>query len=214
MKFASHLITLLPLLATVSAIAQEREIEEIIVEGEKLEMEFINELTIEAFRDANGRGFWYYKKGNFREALPYLEIAAKRGFKMAQARLGYLYLTGAGGAVEPDIEKAIGWLGVAAAVYETNSDTTPEAKRYYRTVIDNLPRDFESDVEQIVAEYTTLYGADATTLHCRMDYRGGTHIKRLKCDYEAEQIRAGDLLSDPAGVSSSIPAAGGGASAP
>ena len=54
------------------------------------------------------RGKRLYNERRYKEALPYLLIAGKRGFKWAQAMAGDIYLQGRGG-VARDIEAGMGW---------------------------------------------------------------------------------------------------------
>ena len=60
--------------------------------------------------DAANRGSALYNEGKYKEALPFLVAAARRGFKWAQASAADIYLNGRGG-VAPDLEAGIGWLG-------------------------------------------------------------------------------------------------------
>ena len=63
--------------------------------------------------NAVDEGTRLYQEERYKEALPHLEVAAKRGFKWAAARAGDIYLHGRGGAPK-SISVGLAWLGVAA----------------------------------------------------------------------------------------------------
>ena len=132
--------------------------------------------------NANGKGGWLYRNGRYKEAFPHLLSAAESGFKLAQARVSFIYQQGLG-EVPRDAEAAIGWLGVAAA-----APTTPEIRNYFQRVLDHYPTDYRPRIDEVVAEYRQRYGAAATRVDCENKRLAGTHISRLKCDFRDAPI--------------------------
>ena len=87
-------------------------VEEVIVTADRLEKGAIPTQTIIVQTySVLRRGKRLYNERRYADALPYLLIAGKRGFKWAQAMAGDIYLHGRGG-VPRDIEEGMGWLGV------------------------------------------------------------------------------------------------------
>ena len=159
------------------------------------------QLMMEVF-SANGKGGWLYRNGRYKEAFPYLLAAAEHGFKLAQARVSFIYQQGLG-EVPRDAEAAIGWLGVAAS-----PATTPEIRNYYRRVLANYPSEYMERIDEIVANYRRKYGEEATRVNCENDRLAGTHISRLKCDFQ-DAPRYRDVL-DAEDVPQFVPVIGSG----
>ncbi len=149
-------------------------IEEVIVTGER--QQDINPVVMSEIYNSSGKGGWLYRKGRYEEAFPHLLAAAQQGFKLAQARVSYLYQRGLG--VPRDAEAAIGWLGVAAT-----PATTPEIRDYYKRVMAHFPESYGPRIEEIVDFYIAKYGSEATRVNCENTRLAGTHISRLKCDF-------------------------------
>ena len=148
--------------------------------------------------NANGRGAWLYRNGQYKEAFPYLLEAAESGFKLAQARVSYIYQQGLGD-VPRDADAAIGWLGVAAT-----PTTTPEIRNYYRRVLEQFPPEHRERIDEIVAEYRESYGTAATRVDCENVRVAGTFISRLKCDFrDAPRFR--DALDSEEEVPQFVP---------
>ncbi len=179
-------------------------IEEILVEGEQTNAD-LNPVEMGRLRDDSGEGARLYRRKRYREAYPLLLSAAENGFKYAQARVSFIYQQGLGG-VKADARAAIGWLGVAASPV-----TAPEIMNYYKKFMDAIPEDRRPAAEQIVAEYRARYDSDAMGLHCQRERMAGTHVSRLKCEFE-EEFDARDILDEDAigeGISKSAGGAGG-----
>ncbi len=154
----------------------DRDVDDVlVVTAERLEE--ATPVLMNEVLSANGKGGWLYRNGRYKEAFPYLLAAAKHGFKLAQARVSYIYQQGLG-EVERDAEAAIGWLGVAAA-----PTTTPEIRNYYQRVLAHYPEQHHGWIDEIVADYRKKYGQEATRVDCDNDRLAGTHISRLKCDF-------------------------------
>ena len=147
------------------------------------------EFIAQVYNAAN-RGSALYREKRYKEALPYLVTAAKRGFKWAQASAADIYLHGRGG-VPVDLEAGIGWLGVAAQQRTTNS-----ILQFYEQSVSLLPERFTDDaVEEIVSDYRTRYGNEAHRVACRFAADEGRALsfrfKKLRCHFidEATQCR-------------------------
>ena len=156
---------------------------EITVIGDRISIDQMDPIMMGRIRDSNGRGAQLYRRGQFAEALPFLLTAARQGFKLAQARVGFIYRQGLGG-VERDGEAAIGWLGVAAT-----RTSNPEIIDYFKNLVASIPPAYHPEIDRIVAEYKEKYGSEEVGLHCSNTRRAGTHISRLKCDFENEWDR-------------------------
>ena len=87
-----------------------------------------------------------YRKGRYAESFPYLQAAARTGFKLAQARLGYLYQHGLG--TDRDPYAAIGWYGVAAT-----GTTLPEIRNGFKKIWRGIPEEYRPAVSTLVDEY-------------------------------------------------------------
>lgn len=185
-------------LETISVQPAEKQeprdysIEEIVVTG--VREDSLDPVGMSEIYNSSGRGGWLYRKGRYEEAFPHLLAAAERGFKLAQARVSYIYQQGLGG-VERDAEAAIGWLGVAAT-----PTTTPEIRAYYRRVLAHFPDDYRARIDEIVQFYVNRYGSTATRVDCENTRLAGTFISRLKCDFRdapnyRDVLDSGDLPS-------------------
>ena len=105
-------------------------VEEVIVTADRLEKgEMPSQTIIVQTYNVLQRGKRLYNERRYKEALPYLLIASKRGFKWAQAMAGDIYVHGRGG-VPRDIEEGMGWLGVAA-----RPQTAPRIQTYFRRAL-------------------------------------------------------------------------------
>ena len=149
--------------------------------------------------DAMNRGSQLYRDGRYKEALPFLLVAAKRGFKWAQASAADIYLYGRGG-VPVDLETGIGWLGVAAQPKTTNA-----ILRFFEDSKDRLPERYsDAAVQTIVSDYRNRFGHRAHRVTCRFDADQGVawsfNFKRLRCHFmdEATQCRGISLLDGEA----------------
>ncbi len=149
-----------------------------------------NAFTFNDFHRVNDRGEYYYRIGRYKDAFPYLLASAKRGFKVAQAQVGYIYLTGQG-AIKPSKATAIGWLGVAAS---PKSD--PEIKNYYKDLLKTIPEHLKPKIEQVVQSFIDKYGTKATGMSCDHVRRAGTHVSDLKCNFEGEFENRDALFQD------------------
>ncbi|MCY3884744.1 MAG: hypothetical protein OXG24_07455 [Gammaproteobacteria bacterium] len=156
----------------------ESSLEEVVVKG--VQEEVLHAFQFDDFHEVNRTGEHYYLTRQYKKAFPYLLASAKRGFKMAQARLGYIYLSGLGG-VKKSVPTAIGWIGVAA---EPRSD--PQIKNYFRRIMKAIPDHLKDEIREIVDAFIEKYGTDATGMSCIHTRVAGTHISQLTCNFKNE----------------------------
>lgn len=171
-------------LIAFAADASEHYDEEMTVTAEALKPgelptpEYIVD-TYNAVRD----GARLYTEGRYDEALPYLLVAARRGFKWAQARAGDIYLHGRGGAPK-SVDLGIAWLGVASTPKSTNA-----IRRYFKRVWAEVPDEHAPRLAALVETYEARYGHRS---HVDCELAGGEsnarslRIKRLRCRFRHE----------------------------
>ena len=135
--------------------------------------------TMQQVYDLRGRGSCLYAKGRYEEAFPYLRAVARLGFKLAQARLAFLYQQGLG--TEQDPYAAIAWYAVAA-----EGTTLPEIRNGFRKVWRRIPDEHQSTVSALVDEYKGQYGASRHGVRCDLSHRAGTYLKKLTCRFQEE----------------------------
>ena len=142
--------------------------------GKPPTIEFLTELY-----GSRRSGSFLYHRGEYDESFPYLQAAAKRGFKMAQARVSFLYEQGLG--TPRDSIAAVAFLGLAA-----KPPTHPEIKVRFNRIWDRVPEDMKPRLEQLIDEYDAKYGTKANRVSCDLSHRAGTHIKKLTCRFTDE----------------------------
>lgn len=179
------------------AVADPDDIEEVIVEADSPSDP--DPISMVRRRNDSGRGAKYYIHGDYDKAFPLLLRSAKSGFKVAQARVSYLYQRGLG--VTANAEAAIGWIGAAAS-----RTSHPSIINYYRKFISQIPEAYMPQVEDIVEEYITRYGSRAVGMNCSNTRMAGTHLSRLKCDFK-DEFSFQDVLDDGS-IASGIEATG------
>ena len=144
--------------------------------------------------EAVSRGAELYKQKRYKEALPFLVIAAKRGFKWAQASAADIYLHGRGG-VPADLEAGIGWLGVAAQPRTANSIID-----FFNESVALLPERYTDDaVDRIVSSYRAQYGNLRHRVACRnqpIDPTWSMRVKNLRCHFIDETAMCRDVSMD------------------
>lgn len=129
---------------------------------------------------AKKQGEQMYRRGDHKEALPYLLFAAQRGFKHPQAQIGSIYVNGLGG-VEKDIAMGIGWLGVAAS---GNADA--EIKGLFDRVWKSVPAEHHEALENVIQQFIGMYDGRLTGVECNLDQRAGTNTREMRCKYKDE----------------------------
>ena len=162
-------------------VRTDSDVEEVIVIGERFEID--TTFAFDRLTESNSRGASLYKQGKYKEALPYLLVGAKTGFKMSQARVGAIYLGGLGG-VAKDYRRGIGWLGVASEPI-----TAPEIRNIWKSVLNSVQTSSKDEVASIVAEYVSKYGRRATGTECEMTSNTKPLVARLECTLDDEFYR-------------------------
>lgn len=147
--------------------------------------EVVPRAEIEHTYRAQTQGRQLYIAEKYKDALPYLEFAAVRGFKEAQRLLGEIYINGLGD-IERDIVQGIGWLGVAAS-----GESEPEIRQLYESVRERLPAQHNETFDKVVAQYTQNYDGRRTRVVCEMVQQAGTHGKMMRCRYLDENLYPG-----------------------
>ena len=129
---------------------------------------------------SNERGRQLYLQHRYDEAAPHLLAAAKRGFKMAQARLGEILVLGLGD-VEQDIAAGMGWMGVAAS-----GTTMPSVRNRLNELRSHVPPELHPRLASIIAAYTAQYGSEATGVNCLRGKQAGTFLTKIRCNFAEE----------------------------
>lgn len=140
----------------------EGYVEEVIVTADRLEKGAMPTPTIMVQTySVLQRGKRLYNARRYEEALPYLLMTAKRGFKWAQAMAADIYLHGRGG-VPRDIEEGMGWLGVAA-----RPQTAPRIQAYFRRALAEMSPGQRAHVEDVVRRYRAEWSSQDWRVSCR-----------------------------------------------
>ena len=158
------------------------------------------EYLLETYK-ARSKGSLLYRRGKYAESFPYLLVAAKRGFRLAQARVGFLFQQGIGSP--RDGEAAIAWLALAAT-----PDTLPEIKNYFVAQWAKIPPEYIPHLERLIEEYRDQYGNRENRVVCDMSRKAGTHFKKLTCRFMDESIYQD--FSDAINADEAIEQIGGG----
>ena len=159
------------------AVRSEQPTEEMTVVGERLPLGAAERRQL--YREL-ARGKRLFAKKRVDKALPYLMKTAERGFKDSQARVGHIYLQGLGN-VQRDAEQGIGWLGVAS-----DGVTSPGIRNYFNDIWARIPERYVPYFEEVVAEYKSKYGRQATGVVCEMERPLDSHVKQLGCFFEED----------------------------
>ena len=122
-----------------------------------------------------------FKQNKVQEAWPYLVNTAEHGFKQSQAVVGHIYVQGGVANVERDLERGIGWLGVASS-----GRTSPAIRNYFNDIWKRIPERHVPHFEEVVEEYKSKYGQQATGVVCDMGRPLRSHVKYLDCFFEEE----------------------------
>lgn len=174
---------------TVRRIESDGPVEEVVVTGERIK-NLTSAERREIYRQLS-RGRSLYSKNEFKRAFPLLLNTAEHGFKSAQARVGFIYMHGLG-EVPRDSSTAIGWLGAAAS-----GNSSPGIQNYFNDIWDRIPEKYVPYFQEVVEEYESKYGEDATGVTCAMRRPAGSHLKQLSCYFERDlTLEEGKLLDD------------------
>ena len=176
------------LIACTGAVAEQRESgnkraeapvveDEIKVIGERVRLTREERMRIYA---ELGKARQHYARSEFDEAFPLLLKTARRGFKNAQARVGHIYLQGLG-EVDQDPVQALGWLGAASS-----GTTSAPIRNYFNDIWKRVPDKYVAGFEEVVEEYRSKYGEDATDVVCELHRPLRSFVKQLVCYFEGD----------------------------
>ena len=165
-------------------------IEEVIVTAERLKKGAMpSQMVIVQTYNALSRGKRLYNLRRYKQALPYLLVAAKRGFKWAQAMAADIYLHGRGG-VPRNMESGMGWLGVAG-----RPQTAPAIQKYFRQAMAEMPASARVHIEDVVKHYREQWSSRDWRVSCRRTGAGSPMgfglmslrlNKRMSCTFADE----------------------------
>ncbi|MDE0420835.1 MAG: hypothetical protein OXK76_08100 [Gammaproteobacteria bacterium] len=172
--------------------------EEIIVRGRPDDRhQVVNLETMMGIYQSRLQGSILYRQQEYAEALPHLLAAARRGFKFAQARVGFILQQGVDG-VPQDPQAAVAWLGVAAT-----GDTHPEIRNYFKALWAKIPDQQRPALEDRIRLYNDRYGSRANRVTCDMSHKAGTWLKKLTCRFQDEHLYRIGAEFDPHGWATS-----------
>lgn len=172
--------------------------EEVIVTGEREDShQVVNLETMMGIYQSRLQGSILYRRQEYAEALPHLLAAARRGFKFAQARVGFILQQGADG-VPQDPEAAVAWLAVAA-----RGDTHPEIRNYFKALWAKVPDQRRPALRNLIDVYVQRYGSRANRVACDMSHKAGTWLKKLTCRFQDEHLYKIGADFDPHGWATS-----------
>lgn len=172
--------------------------EEVIVTGERDDShQVVNLETMMGIYQSRLQGSILYRRQEYAEALPHLLAAARRGFKFAQARVGFILQQGVDG-VPQDPQAAVAWLAVAA-----RGDTHPEIRNYFRALWAKIPDQQRPELENLIEVYVQRYGSRANRVTCDMSHKAGTWLKKLTCRFQDEHLYKIGADIDPHGWATS-----------
>ena len=173
-----------------------QEMEELIVEGERIDPATMDFLEMEQIYRQKASASRNFKIGKYEEAFPELLQLAKLGFKDAQARVGFILLHGLGGQEKSNL-KALGWLGVAS-----QGTTRPQYRNIFNQMMSEVPDHQQSLVDFIVADYREKFDSKKLGVECW--HSNVNHVRQFTCRYYDEMHKyynhmsmTGSLFSSP-----------------
>ena len=173
-----------------------QEMEEVIVEGERIDPASMDFLEMEQIYRQKSSASRNFKIGKYEEAFPELLQLAKLGFKDAQARVGYLFLHGLGGQQKSNL-KALGWLGVAS-----QGTTRPQYRNIFKQMMSEVPEEQQSLVDYVVADYREKFDSKKLGIECW--HSNVNHVRQFTCRFNDEMFKyyndmsmTGSLFSAP-----------------
>ena len=157
------------------------EMEEVIVEGERIDPAGMDFLEMEQIYRQKASASRSFKIGKYEEAFPGLLQLAKMGFKDAQARVGYIFMHGLGGQQKSNL-KALGWLGVAS-----QGRTRPQYRNIFNQMMAEVPQDRQSLVAFVVEDYREKFDSDKLGIECW--HSNVNHVRQFTCRYQDEMFK-------------------------
>lgn len=132
-----------------------------------------NSLEIVTYNKALKKAIRLYKNNEFEQALPQLELFARRGDKMSQYIVGTMYLNAQG--TEQDLLKSYAWLSVA------NEQKSEVWEKPLIMLQEKLPKDYLVNLISEGDKYLELYGAKSQRLKCKNVRELGSKKPTYRC---------------------------------
>ena len=180
-----------PVASTETGAAYAEATEEPLIEDEIKVIGERTPLTVEErmriYREL-AKARQLYSDNEIDEAFPLLLKTARKGFKNAQARVGHIYLRGLG-TVDQDPVEALGWLGVASS-----GTSSPPIRNYFNDIWQRIPDKYVDSFEEVVEEYRSKYGENATGVVCELHRPLRSFVKQLVCYFEQDLP---DMVREP-----------------
>ena len=132
-----------------------------------------NTLDINSYNKELRTAILLYKNDDYEQALPQLEIFARRGDKMSQYIVGTMYLNAQG--TKQDLLKSYAWLTVA------NEQKSDAWERPLTMLEEKLPADYLSVLASEGNKYLELYGAKNQRLKCKNVKELGSKYPTHRC---------------------------------
>ena len=162
------------------------DIEEVYVEGVRIEPESMAIHEMEAIYQRKQSAARSFKIGKYEEAFPTLLQLARLGFKDAQARVGFIYLHGLGGQQKSNL-KALGWLGVAS-----QGETRPQYRNIFNQMLSEVPEPQQQLVATTVSNYRDRFDSEKLGVQCMRSRTG--HLDKFTCRWVVEMQKYSDRL--------------------
>jgi len=132
-----------------------------------------NSLEIVTYNKALKQAIRLYKNNEFEQALPQLELFARRGDKMSQYIVGTMYLNAQG--TKQDLLKSYAWLSVA------NEQKSEVWEKPLIMLQEKLPKDYLVNLISEGDKYLELYGAKSQRLKCKNVRELGSKKPTYRC---------------------------------
>lgn len=161
-----------------SSVADVSTMEELVTT--EVREDILNAFTIDEFHRINKQASFFYRTKQYEKAFPFLLASAKRGFKVAQYRLGVIYVNGLG-KIKRDVTLGIGWLGTSAS-----PRSTALMRETYEDLMDQVPERLKPKVQELVDALIERYGSEATGVNCMNTRVAGTHMRSFQCNFDKE----------------------------
>ena len=161
-----------------SNVADVSTMEELVTT--EVREDILNAFTIDEFHRINKQASFFYRTKQYEKAFPFLLASAKRGFKVAQYRLGVIYVNGLG-KIKRDVTLGIGWLGTSAS-----PRSTALMRETYEDLMDQVPERLKPKVQELVDALVERYGSEATGVNCMNTRVAGTHMRSFQCNFDKE----------------------------
>lgn len=132
-----------------------------------------NSLEIVTYNKALKQAIRLYQDNEFEQALPQLELFARRGDKMSQYIVGTMYLNAQG--TKQDLLKSYAWLSVA------NEQKSEVWEKPLIMLQEKLPKDYLVNLISEGDKYLELYGAKSQRLKCKNVKELGSKKPTYRC---------------------------------